>query len=638
VKRLKNKDSDDPRDWVTIQIDSRVFDADRGSEAVIREIVDTVGQKGKPGERVRCIVSVSMLSEGWDVKSVSHILGLRAFGSPLLTEQVIGRGLRRTDYDVLNQPIGERPPGSDETVDAFGIPFVGFPVERRKRQKTGSWNAEKPVPIEPDPKKVRFAVRVPNVRAWAVGVTGSLSQAVNVDQLPGLAIDSRITPPNVHVKPVVGGQPEEVLTLEEFRNEWPLLKGEFMLAQELFEATNPDIDQSLGVGPTFEDLLDLVRRYVALKVVAEGEALRQDLGMVFWRHKALNILENGVRNATRVGTRPVPIPGDPEVLDSRQLRKFHWTGILAAGKRCHTTRVPCHTDLEKRFADFLDRAEEVVRYFKNERFGFSVTYYENQRPRQYFPDFIVAVADTEGREAFWLAETKGEIRPNTAYKQLAAETWCQRMTLAGEGRWRYLFLPQKRLEDAFGDGVSSFAGLVAAITQGLPRRQLELVALRDERVDRERFKTLLPLYSLRAAAGAFGSGEGVEPAGWVHATEISKLDPRMFVVQAVGHSMEPTIHDGDYVVFRFAPKGSRQGKVVLAQYRGAADPDTGGAYTVKRFESQKTYGPNDDWRHAAITLRPDNPAYQSIEIAASGAEDFRIVAEFVAVLKSTNRD
>lgn len=630
---FKNKDSDDPRDWVTIQIDSKVFDADRGSEAVIREIVDTVGQKAKPGERVRCIVSVSMLSEGWDVKSVSHILGLRAFGSPLLTEQVIGRGLRRTDYDVLNQPISERPRGSDETVDAFGIPFLGFPVERRKRPKTGLWDVEKPVPIEPDRKKERFAVCVPNVRAWAVGVTRSLSEALNVEQLPAFPIDSRITPPNIHVKPVVGGQPEEVLTLEEFRNEWPLLKGEFKLTQELFEATNPDTDQSLGVGPSFEDLLDVVRRYVALKVVAVGEALRQDLGMVFWRHQALNILENAVRNASNIGTRPVPIPSDPEILDSRQLRKFHWTGLLAAGERCHTTRVPCHTDLEKRFADFLDRAEGVVRYLKNERFGFSVTYYENQRPRQYFPDFIVAVVESDGREVFWLAETKGEIRPNTAYKESAAETWCQRMTLAGEGRWRYLFLPQKSFDDALGAGVSSFAGLVTAMTRGVLRRQLDFVALEDDRVGRERFKTLLPLYSLRAAAGAFGDGEAVEPKGWVHASEVGKLDQRMFVVQAVGHSMEPTIHDGDYVVFRHAPKGSRQGKIVLAEYRGAADPDTGGAYTVKRFESQKAYGQDDDWRHAAITLRPDNPAYWPIEIAAAGAEHFHIVAEFVAVLK-----
>lgn len=125
------------------------------------EMVNTVGSKGKPGEHVRAIVSVNMLSEGWDVKSVTHILGLRALGSTLLTEQIIGRGLRRTNYDVLNQPLEERPGGSEETVDAFGIPFVGFSVEKRKRSKTGDWG-RKPVWIEPNPKKARFRVQVPN--------------------------------------------------------------------------------------------------------------------------------------------------------------------------------------------------------------------------------------------------------------------------------------------------------------------------------------------------------------------------------------------------------------------------------------------------------------------------------------------
>ena len=170
---LRNPDDDDRKRWVTIQIDSKVFDADKGNEAVLREMVNTVGSAGKPGQHVRCIVSVNMLSEGWDVKSVTHILGLRAFGSPLLTEQIIGRGLRRTNYDVLNQPLSERPEGGEETVDAFGIPFVGFPVERRKRPKSGEWG-QKPVWIEPDAKKERYRVQVPNVRSWAVGVTESL--------------------------------------------------------------------------------------------------------------------------------------------------------------------------------------------------------------------------------------------------------------------------------------------------------------------------------------------------------------------------------------------------------------------------------------------------------------------------------
>lgn len=118
----------------------------------------------------------------WDVKSVSHILGLRAFGSPLLTEQIIGRGLRRTNYDVLNQPLGERPEGYEETVDAFGIPFVGFPVQKRKRPKAGSWG-NKPVWIEVDEKKGKYRIRVPNVRSWAVNVVQRLSDIIEMNKL-----------------------------------------------------------------------------------------------------------------------------------------------------------------------------------------------------------------------------------------------------------------------------------------------------------------------------------------------------------------------------------------------------------------------------------------------------------------------
>lgn len=158
----------------------------------------------------------------------------------------------------------------------------------------------------------------------------------------------------------------------------------------------------------------------ALEVDGRKSDLR-DVGIYYWRRQALDVLENAVRGSGVAGVEPVPILGNPEWLDSATLRRFQWTGVLAEGKRCHTNKVPCHTDLEKQFADFLDRATDIVRYFKNERFGFSVTYYEGNRPRQYYPDFIIVAREAEGREVIWLAETKGEIRPNTALKSEAAD-------------------------------------------------------------------------------------------------------------------------------------------------------------------------------------------------------------------------
>jgi type III restriction enzyme len=208
------------------------------------------------------------------VKSVTHILGLRAFGSPLLTEQIIGRGLRRTNYDVLNQPLAERPDGSDETVDAFGIPFVGFPVEKRKRSRTGEWG-QKPIWIEPDPRKEKNRIRIPNVRSWAVGVVDALADLVRVEDLPQLRINPRETPPEVHVRPVVGGAPEAVMTLKEVRNEWPLLRTAFLMAEELLQETSAEEAVDLSIGPTFDELLELSRRYLDTKVVAlEAGGLR----------------------------------------------------------------------------------------------------------------------------------------------------------------------------------------------------------------------------------------------------------------------------------------------------------------------------------------------------------------------------
>ncbi len=628
---LLRNEGDDPARWTTIQIDSRVFDADRGREAVLRQMVNTVGSPHRPGEHVRCIVSVNMLSEGWDVKSVTHILGLRAFGSPLLTEQIVGRGLRRTNYDVLNRPLDQRPEGYEETVDAFGIPFVGFPVQRRKRPRTGQWG-QKPVWIEPVEQKAAYRVRVPNVRSWAVGVTEPLADLIQVHSLPQIEIDPKQTPPEVSVKPVVGGRPEEVMTLDQFRGEWPVLRTAFQVAQDLHEAANPGSAAELGVGPTFEELLDLAQRYLDHRTRTLAGADPRDVGVYFWRRQVVDVLETAVRGAGAGRTAAVPMLGSPEWLDTSRLRRFRWTGIVAAGRKCHTNRAPCHTDLEKQFADFLDRSKDVVRWFKNERLGFSVTYYEGSRPRQYHPDFLVAAREADGREVLWVIETKGEIRPNTKVKSEAAEIWCQRMSTTRYGSWRYLFVPQKRFETALAANVRSLAELVDAVVRAPPEQQLKIVPFEEARRKTQMFKTLLPLYGLKAAAGYFGDGEAVEPEGWIEAAGMGRLDERMFVCRAVGRSMEPTIRDGDYLVFRAKPEGTRQGKIVLVQYRGPADPDTGGSFAVKRYRSEKKKA-TGGWRHAKVTLSPTNPDYEPIVLTEDDAERVQVVAEFVTVLR-----
>jgi SOS-response transcriptional repressor LexA len=171
-----------------------------------------------------------------------------------------------------------------------------------------------------------------------------------------------------------------------------------------------------------------------------------------------------------------------------------------------------------------------------------------------------------------------------------------------------------------------------AVEEAKENSTTKVIALDDARIQKEKFKTMLPLYSLKAAAGYFGHGQAVEPENWVEVTTLGRLDVQMFVARAVGRSMEPQIHDGDLCVFRANPVGSRNGKIVLAQYRGIADPESGGTYTVKKYQSEKTANGADEWQHTRIQLLPLNPDFQPIQLTSEAIEDFSVLAEFIAVV------
>ena len=162
--------------------------------------------------------------------------------------------------------------------------------------------------------------------------------------------------------------------------------------------------------------------------------------------------------------------------------------------------------------------------------------------------------------------------------------------------------------------IEAHGGWPAAFTSGRASAQIEvpsgppILSLDDARVEREKFKTLLPLYSLKAAAGYFAAGEIVEPEGWVEVDGLGTLDERMFVARAIGRSMEPTVHDRDLLVFRSNPVGTRQGKIVLAQYRGPADPDTGGSFTVKKYRSEKSPTPTPNGVTQRFPWSPRTPS------------------------------
>jgi phage repressor protein C with HTH and peptisase S24 domain len=107
----------------------------------------------------------------------------------------------------------------------------------------------------------------------------------------------------------------------------------------------------------------------------------------------------------------------------------------------------------------------------------------------------------------------------------------------------------------------------------------------------------------------------------------------MFIAKVVGKSMEPTIHDGSYCIFRYEPQGSRDGKVVLAESRLVSDPETNQKFTVKRYHSEKEYSGEDGrWSHKRIILSPDNKDFKDIILENASENDFKIVAEFISVI------
>ncbi|MBQ7190739.1 MAG: S24 family peptidase [Kiritimatiellae bacterium] len=147
-----------------------------------------------------------------------------------------------------------------------------------------------------------------------------------------------------------------------------------------------------------------------------------------------------------------------------------------------------------------------------------------------------------------------------------------------------------------------------------------------------KFREYLPVYSLRAACGYFGDGDSVEPEGWVKVDNCGHLDEGMFIVRASGHSMEPKIHDGDLYVMRRYEGGTRSGEIILAQHREVHDPDSGGAYSIKRYSSDKVMDGNGQWHHERITLSPINHGYSPIVIDGNENGEFTVLAVLKTVL------
>jgi type III restriction enzyme len=391
-----------------------------------------------PGRDVRCIVSVGMLTEGWDCNTVAHIIGLRPFMSQLLCEQVVGRGLRRAVYDV--NADGKL---NEEVAKVLGVPFEVIPFKANKQG-----------PAEPPPKrhhihaipeKKGFEICFPRVEGYTQAIRNRVT--VDWDSVAPLVIEPGKIPPEVEVKALNinnegrlslsgPGKIDEV-TLQKFRANRRIQELVFDMASGFAKRYAGQGKMSLPVHVLFPQLVAIIHRFIEQKVQAIPPADKKDLFLSPWYGWLIERLQESIRPDTASGEEPeVPIyeanrrPGSTSDVDYwtskevREIVKSHLNYVVADTKRW-----------EQAAAYYIDRHGAVEAFAKNTGLGFAIPYFDNGQHHDYTPDFIIRLKGPSQR--YLILETKG-YDPLEDVKTQAATRWVNAVNADGSyGKWAY---------------------------------------------------------------------------------------------------------------------------------------------------------------------------------------------------------
>lgn len=207
----------------------------------------------------------------------------------------------------------------------------------------------------------------------------------------------------------------------------------------------------------------------------------------------------------------------------------------------------------------------------------------------------------------------------------------------------YVYFTDKEAADFFrsrlAKSVAKIADAAPLMKNELPNKDVGNIVLPFERLEPhviEPYVNSVPLVDLKFAAGTFSDVQVLDSseAVWVSLPDVFRLQPGLFVAQVIGESMNRRIPNKAWCLFKSSPTGTRQGKVVVAQHRSIHDPDLGGSYTIKVYQSEKKAVADGEWTHARVTLKPDStdPSYAALEFGPDTVGDLSIVAELIAVL------
>jgi type III restriction enzyme len=367
-------------------------------EDLLREVMNTIGKPGKLGEQVKCVVSVSMLTEGWDANTVTHILGVRAFSTQLLCEQVVGRGLRRVSYAAdrreltLNGKTVELEAFPVEYAEVYGVPFSFIPC-------AGSQTIPKPAQevrrVRAMEERAACEISFPRVTGYCYKFPAERLKA-SFTEGSNLTLSTKDIPTRTVNAPIIGES--IILTLDDLKQHREQ-EVAFLLAKLVLETYFKD-DKGALKPWLFPEILNISKQWLKKCLTLKDNTFPQLLLLLEPAHFAAERIYNAIVSSVRGERSLKPILRPYETLGSTRHVDFNTTRgtYVTSPEKCHVSHVVLDSDWEAKMAETLETMEEVIHYVKNYGVGFFIPYTVNGEEKNYYPDYLVRARVSSGME------------------------------------------------------------------------------------------------------------------------------------------------------------------------------------------------------------------------------------------------
>ncbi len=358
----------------------------------------------EPGEKVQCVIGVDMLSEGWDAQTVTHILGLRAFTSQLLCEQVVGRGLRRISYDLNDEGLLD-----PEYVTVFGIPFTFLPIEGGETIT----KPEKPkTKVEALDERKNFEISWPNIIRLDYSFNYFLD--LDWDKMDKLTLSADDCQTLVETAPMVSGKPKldmiSQIKLDELYQTHRLQKLKLQAAARIHSELKSE--WKADAGSQISQILNLFDQFISskfLEIISPNNKNKDKINKLVIALNSQKIVNHLIKFVKRSSINIPNIHLDPvkKVKSTSDMKTFYTSKLTLPIKKSNISHavIDNSLNLEGKICAELerDRIPNLLSWFKNDRIGFEIYYSHKGKSKTYFPDFIIKFKN----DNYVILETKG---------------------------------------------------------------------------------------------------------------------------------------------------------------------------------------------------------------------------------------